>query len=335
MKLDTFTQEIEDMWSRVAVLQNKTETQKMQPQQLEIFAQVFEELSKTTEELYVAHEQLKELTLLLEEQNQLLNTAYQEAEVQRQKVEAERQHYQQLLEQDLHQGRLKEKSLKKLTSRIVSITSHEFRTPLTIILSSAEMLEYYRHKWSDSKQLTHIHRIQNAANQMNQLFNNILTLSNIEANKLEFKPVSLDLVQFCSDLVEELLFGDNNQHTIAFNTDSQCILGNFDPQLLRHILYNLLSDALKYSPICSTIEFTLSSFQSKAAFEISDFGIGIPSKDLPYIFEPFYRASNATNISGSGLGMTIVKEAVNLHGGEIHVRSSIEGGTTFSVTLPL
>lgn len=334
MKLDTFTQEIEDMWSRVAVLQNKTATQKVQPQQLEIFAQVFEELSKTTEELYIAHEQLKELTLLLGEQNQLLNAAYQEAKVQRQKAEAERQHYQQLFEH-LHQGLLEEKSPNRLTSRIVSITSHEFRTPLTIILSSSEMLEHYRNKWSDSKQLTHIHRIQNAANQMNQLFNKILTLSNIEANTLEFKPVSLDLVQFCSDLVEELLFGDNNQHTIAFNTDSQCILGNFDAQLLRHILYNLLSDALKYSPICSTIEFTLSSFQSKAAFEISAFGIGIPSEDLPYIFEPFYRASNVANISESGLGMTIVKEAVKLHDGEIHVRSLIEIGTTFTVTLPL
>lgn len=334
MKLDTFTQEIEDMWSRVAVLQNKTATQKVQPQQLEILAQVFEELSKTTEELYIAHEQLKELTLLLGEQNQLLNAAYQEAKVQRQKAEAERQHYQQLFEH-LHQGLLEEKSPNRLTSRIVSITSHEFRTPLTIILSSSEMLEHYRNKWSDSKQLTHIHRIQNAANQMNQLFNKILTLSNIEANTLEFKPVSLDLVQFCSDLVEELLFGDNNQHTIAFNTDSQCILGNFDAQLLRHILYNLLSDALKYSPICSTIEFTLSSFQSKAAFEISAFGIGIPSEDLPYIFEPFYRASNVANISESGLGMTIVKEAVKLHDGEIHVRSLIEIGTTFTVTLPL
>jgi PAS domain S-box-containing protein len=446
MKLNTFAQEIEDMWSRVVVLQNKSEALQAQPQQLEIVAQVSEELRNTTEELYLAYEQLQELVILLEEQNQLLKAAYREAEAQRQRYQelfdfapeaylvtskngviiesnhaansllntsqsflvdetidmyivspknlsmnqllinlgeiigvnefevrlqprdktpitcvcrvrevsnpnsneitlhwvirdvTEQKQSQQSPKQTqpkLYQELLKEKSFSDLKSRIITTTSHEFRTPLTTILSSAEMLEHYRHKWNDSKQLTHIHRIQNSAKHLTRLFNDILTLSNIEVNKQSFNPASLDLVNFCSGLVEELLVSDNNRHAIAFSTRSQCVLGNFDAKLLRRILYNLLSNALKFSPIYSTIHLTLACFESNARFEITDFGIGIPIEDLPHIFEPFYRASNVTNIPGSGLGMTLVKEAVDLHSGQIHVSSVLEVGTAFTVSLPL
>jgi signal transduction histidine kinase len=142
------------------------------------------------------------------------------------------------------------------------------------------------------------------------------------------------LVEFCRDLLEELEQSDRSQHAIVFSSECQCTSANLDAKLLRQILTNLFSNCLKYSPIGSTVKFSVTTANERAIFQTQDSGIGIPPADIEHIFEPFHRASNTGNIPGMGLGMSIVKQAVDLHGGEIIVESAIDAGTTFTVILP-
>jgi PAS domain S-box-containing protein len=239
------------------------------------------------------------------------------------------------LEQDLRQALEKEKELGELKSRFVSMTSHEFRTPLSTILSSSELLEHYRHKWTEDKQLLHLRRIQTAVKHMTHMLNDILIIGKAEAGKLEFKSALLDLAEFCDHLVEEVQLNASKTHAIAFTSKGDPSTGYFDEKLLRHILSNLLSNAIKYSPSGSTVNFTLTCENNRAVFEIQDQGIGIPQEDLPRMFESFHRATNVGNIQGTGLGLAIVKKCVDRHQGDIAVTSEIGTGTTFTVTLPL
>ncbi len=240
------------------------------------------------------------------------------------------------LEEELRTALAKEKELSELKSRFVTMTSHEFRTPLSTILSSSELLEHYRHKWNEEKQITHLHRIQAAVKHMTNLLNDVLVIGKAEVGKLEFKPVPLDLLEYCRYLVEELQMDVGyQQHAIAFNCEYEFIPCCMDDKLVGHILRNLLSNAIKYSPDGSTVEFTLTCHQEQAVFEIQDKGIGIPKEDLPRLFESFHRATNVGNIQGTGLGLAIVKKCVDLHKGEITVISEVGAGTTFTVSLPL
>ncbi|MFN6473083.1 MAG: ATP-binding protein [Nostoc sp. SerVER01] len=237
-------------------------------------------------------------------------------------------------EEAMRQALAKERQLSELKSRLLTTTSHEFRTPLAAIHSSAELLEHYRHRWSEERQNTHLRRIQKSVMHMTQLLDDVLVLSQDEISKLGFNPRPLNLAQFCQHLLKELKQGDGSQHAIVFSCESQCTQANFDAQLLRQILNNLFSNSLKYSPIGSSINFSVSTTSDGAIFKIQDFGIGIPAADIEHIFEPFHRASNTDNISGLGLGLPIIKKAVDLHGGEITVESAIDAGTTFTVIVP-
>jgi PAS domain S-box-containing protein len=254
-------------------------------------------------------------------------------------------------EGEIHKALAKEKELRELKSRFVSMTSHEFRTPLTTIQSSAELLERYSHRWGEEKKLTHLHRIQLSVKHMTKLLDDILILGKVEAGKLEFNPVPIDLATFCRNLVEELQLNDTNQHIIHFtispgrrgdgeNSPPESLIpspaqAQMDEKLLRQILENLLSNAIKYSPPGSTVEFTLSYLAEQVVFQICDRGIGIPNEDLHRLFETFHRATNVGTISGTGLGLAIVKRCVDIHQGQIAVESIIGVGTTFTVTLPL
>lgn len=237
-------------------------------------------------------------------------------------------------EEAMRQTLVQEKQFSELKSRLITITSHEFRTPLATIHSSAELLEYYRHLWTKERQQTHLRRIQTSVMHMTQLLNDVLVLSQDETGSLELNPTPLNLVEFCRDLLEELEQSDRSQHAIAFSGECQSTPANLDAKLLRQILSNLFSNCLKYSPIGSTVKFSVTTANDQAIFQTQDFGIGIPPSDIEHIFEPFHRASNADNIPGMGLGMSIVKQAVDLHGGEILVESAIGAGTTFTVILP-
>ncbi|MEH2437583.1 MAG: ATP-binding protein [Nostoc sp.] len=236
----------------------------------------------------------------------------------------------------------KEKELGELKSRFVTMTSHEFRTPLTIILSSAELLEHYSFKWSEEKKLNHLQRIQKTVKHMTGLLNDVLLISKAEAGKLECHPAPLDVVQFCRNLIEEMQIATES-HTITFVNQmhwinvhqDDCNKACLDDKLLRHILSNLLSNAIKYSPQGGSVEFELIWQQGEVIFRIQDQGIGIPVADQAQLFNSFHRACNVGTLSGTGLGLAIVKRSVDLHGGKIAVNSEVGVGTTFTVSLPL
>ncbi len=244
-----------------------------------------------------------------------------------------------LAEEEISKALQREKELSELKTSFVAMTSHEFRTPLTTIQSSAELLERYRNKFSEEKQVTHLQRISTSTVRMIQMLNDILIISEAEAGKLKFNPVPMDLVKFCRNLVEDLQQIDKNQRALVFTVQgalpTPTSLPLMDEKLLRQILTNLLSNAIKYSPAGSTVQFDLICFDDKAVFRIQDQGIGIPKADQLRLFESFHRATNVGTIQGTGLGLAIVKQCVDLHKGKITV-DSIEGmGTTFTVTLPL
>ncbi len=239
------------------------------------------------------------------------------------------------VEEDIRNALEKQKELSLLKSRFISMTSHEFRTPLTTILSSSQLLEKYSNKLAEEKKLQHLHRIQGAVKQMTELLNNVLLIGKAEAGKLQIKSASLDLGQFCRDLVEELQLSTGNNHTIAFCRQGECATACMDEKLLGSILINLLSNAIKYSPLGGTVHFDLICQQGEAIFHVQDQGIGIPTAEQAQLFNSFHRASNVGTISGTGLGLAIVKKSVDLHGGNITVNSEVGVGTTFTVTLPL
>jgi PAS domain S-box-containing protein len=229
----------------------------------------------------------------------------------------------------------KERELNELKSRIVTVVSHEYRTPLTTILSSAELLEHYGSKWTEEKKLLHLRRIQSTVHHLTQLVSDVLFLDKTEAGKVEFNPTFLDVVTFCGEIVEELQLTVGNKHKLIFVSQGECRLAYLDEKLLRQILTNLLSNAIKYSPESGTVHFALSCEPDKLVFRIQDEGIGIPKEDQQRLFESFQRASNVGTIPGTGLGLAIVKKCVGLHQGQITVESEVGVGTTFSVTLPL
>ncbi|MBW4430271.1 MAG: PAS domain S-box protein [Pelatocladus maniniholoensis HA4357-MV3] len=243
------------------------------------------------------------------------------------------------LEQELRTALQKEKELNELKSRFISITSHEFRTPLTIILSSSELLEYYHHKWTEEKRLSHIRRIQTSVKHMTDMLNDVLVIGKAEAGRLDFKPISLDLVEYCRDLIQELQQDgdteDETENAIAFHCEYESMHCRVDKNLLGHILRNLLTNAIKYSVNDGIIKFTLTEQKNQVVFEIKDQGIGIPEEDLPLLFDSFHRAANVGNIPGTGLGLSIVKKCIDLHQGKIFVDSKVGVGTTFTIILPL
>lgn len=237
-------------------------------------------------------------------------------------------------EAEMQSALTKEKELHELKSRFVSMTSHEFRTPLTTIMFSAELIQKYGLKWTQEKKDRHLWRIQTSVNQMIQLLDDVLTIGQAEAKKLDFNPHPIDLNQFCGDLVEEMQ-NLTDKHAIIFNSKLDCTCAKMDEKLLRHIFSNLLANAIKYTPGGGAIEFELASIQNEAIFRLRDSGIGIPKCDRANLFDSFHRASNVGTISGTGLGLAIVKKSVDLHGGAINVESEVGVGTTFEVTLPL
>ncbi|HAA33498.1 MAG TPA: hypothetical protein DCE56_44475 [Cyanobacteria bacterium UBA8553] len=238
-------------------------------------------------------------------------------------------------EADIRKALEKERELSELRSSFVSLVSHEFRTPLTTIQSSAELLEHYDKKLSDEKKLNHFKRIQTAVRRMTQLLEDVLIVGQAEADKLKFNPVPMNVVTFCRDIVETLQVTAPQEHQLNFVTQCDRTDAQIDEKLLGHIVTNLLSNAIKYSPQGGIVQFDLVCNPSSVIFRIQDAGIGIPEADLEKLFESFGRASNVGTIQGTGLGLAIVKRCVDMHGGQIAVESTLGVGTTFTVTLPL
>ncbi|MBD2743386.1 ATP-binding protein [Coleofasciculus sp. FACHB-1120] len=227
-----------------------------------------------------------------------------------------------------------ERELNQLKSNFVSIVSHEFRTPMTTIRMSAELLRAYNQGLTEQKRSEYFERIETAISNMLHLLDEVLVLGQTQAGGLQFKPAQLDLEKFCRDLIATLQANASRQHNIIFSCQGKCPQVEMDEVLMQHIFTNLLSNAIKYSPEGGNIHFDVVFQNRKATFRLKDEGIGIPLKDKQRLFETFHRCSNVGRIQGTGLGLSIAKMCVDLHQGEIQVESEVGVGTTFIVTLP-
>lgn len=227
-----------------------------------------------------------------------------------------------------------EKELGELKLRLFSMVSHEFRTPLSVILASSQLLGEILQDLVEQNQLKNLYRIQSSAKLMNQLLTDILTLTRAEAGKLNYKPELVDLEAFCLNLLEDVRFCDIKSHSLKFISKGRCVRVYLDEKLLYSILSNLLLNAIKYSPNGGNVYLILNCETEATVFQIKDEGIGIPAENYSEIYEPFYRGQNVENIVGSGLGLAVVKKCVELHQGEITMESQVGVGTTFTVRIP-
>lgn len=229
---------------------------------------------------------------------------------------------------------VKAQEINQLKSDFVSMLSHDFRNPLTTILLSTGFLQSYDEKLTKETKLTHFQLMRSAIKNMDQLLTEVLLIGKADSGKLRYQPTLLALEPFCRQLVTELQLNISKTHNLIFTTHGQISEALWDESLLRHILSNLLTNAIKYSPEGSTVRFELIYQANSVLFQIQDQGIGIPLEDHKKLFQPFHRASNVDKIPGNGLGLAIVHKCVEIHQGQISVQSQEGVGTTFTVTLP-
>ncbi|MEA5465695.1 ATP-binding protein [Leptothoe sp. PORK10 BA2] len=227
----------------------------------------------------------------------------------------------------------RERELNEMKTRFVAMTSHEFRTPLTTILSSAELLEHYGERWDISKQHQYLKKVQTAATHMTRLLNDVLLINKSEAGRMEFNPQPLVLNEFCQEIIEELQI-TTDRHELQLRSQLQNIPHPIDGKLMRHILTNLLANAINYSPSGGSVLIDLNTVGEQIEIRVQDQGIGIPPEAHATLFDSFVRGSNVGTISGTGLGLAIVKNSVVLHQGQISFESTVGQGTTFTITLP-
>lgn len=279
----------------------------------------------------------KKIEQSLKQSNELLELKVQERTedlqllVHKLKIEiAERER----AESEIRKMLEKEKELNELKTRFVSMVSHEFRTPLTIIRSSAQILEKYKQKLDDKKQEDYLNRITTTVDMMTDILENVLFIGKSESEKIKFHPTQINIVEFCISVINDINMVNQSFDIIKFINNSKKDEIIADENLLRHILLNLLTNAIKYNVHNKIIEFTLNSNEEETVFIIRDHGIGIPKEDQDKIFDPFHRSENVGTISGTGLGMSVVVRSVELHKGKISFSSEENKGTTFKVTIP-
>jgi len=233
----------------------------------------------------------------------------------------------------LAREREKERELGELKTRFVSMTSHEFRTPLSVIVSSTDLLDNYSERWDPERRKDHLERIRSAASSMDGMLDDILLIGRAEAGVLRAAPAALNLDEFCRNLVESLEHSSARSHDIRYAFSGEPIV-SLDERLLSEVVGNLLSNALKYSPAGSEVDFDVVVSDEQCRFSVGDQGIGIPEEDVSRLFESFFRASNADQIKGSGLGLAVVKKAVEVQNGTVEVETRLGHGTKFVVRIP-
>ncbi|NKB17834.1 MAG: PAS domain S-box protein [Pseudanabaena sp. CRU_2_10] len=236
-------------------------------------------------------------------------------------------------ESQILQALERERELNQLKSMFISMVSHEFRNPLTAIKMSSQMLQDTN--LPETRKAKRYEVIDNSINRMLQLLDEILFLGRTEADRFQLVPQSLNLVEFCNELIEAIELSTTSECRIIFTRDSESILAEMDALLLQRILTNLLTNAIKYSPQGSNVDLDLICHPDTVTFQIRDRGLGIPLDEQQHLFEPFYRASNVGAVEGTGLGLAIVKKCVDIQAGEIQFTSQEGVGTTFTITLPL
>jgi PAS domain S-box-containing protein len=228
-----------------------------------------------------------------------------------------------------------EQELGQLKSNFVSLVSHEFRTPLGIILSSSEILQHYLETLNREERQEQLEAIKSSVLRMSTLMEEVLLFSRMEAGKFVFHPEPLDLVTFCQGLCDELRSATYARCPIIWRAENDLSGACADETLLQHLFTNLLVNAVKYSPEGSPVQFTTRRDGAAAIFCVRDRGIGIPIEAQAHLFDAFFRARNAADRPGTGLGLVVVRRCVDLHGGSIVIESTEGAGTTVHVSLPL
>jgi PAS domain S-box-containing protein len=229
---------------------------------------------------------------------------------------------------------VKAQELNELKSRVISMISHEYRTPLTIVQTSLDLLEHYGATWEPDRLTVHFDRIKTAVGDLNALVDDVLFFNKAETDRLDFRPRAIDVEAAVRDVFEAMTSSDGEAHPMELRVTAVTSHLWIDAKLLRQILSNLLSNAQKYSPTGRPIHCDVITDADRLCITIADQGIGIPEEDQPYLFESFHRATNAQTLPGTGLGLAIVKKCIEAHGGEIQLTSQLDRGTTIAIVIP-
>lgn len=277
-----------------------------------------------------AEESVKRQKEELEELNKQLDQKVKNRTLVLEEAIAELNHTKEELNEALH----KEKELNDLKSRFVSMASHEFRTPLATILSSLSLAKKYSEQNDKEKQTKHLDRIKNSVNNLTDMITDVLSISKMEEGKITASPEMISINDFAGEIIKELQsLSKEDQHLNYSHSGNTEIF--FDKKILRHILFNLISNAIKFSPGKKPIDVKTENNNSILTLSVKDSGIGISEEDQKHLFERFFRGQNATNIQGTGLGLNIVAKYIEMLDGTIHCSSVLEKGTTFIIELPL
>jgi PAS domain S-box-containing protein len=238
-------------------------------------------------------------------------------------------------EEEARKSLEKERELNELKTKFVSIASHEFRTPLSTVMSSAALIQQYKDKGELAKVDKHIQRIKSSVNHLTLVLNDFLSLGKLEEGKVDIKNESIHVEEFLHEINEEVnaFLKDGQQIEVVCEEKTNVI--ETDIRILRNIMFNLISNASKYSTTHKKIHLSCSKNESHFLFVVKDEGIGIPAEDQKHLFERFFRASNAGNIHGTGLGLNIVKRYVELLNGKITFTSEYGKGSMFQVEIPV
>lgn len=228
----------------------------------------------------------------------------------------------------------KERELNELKSRFVTMASHEFRTPLATILSSTNILEKYQDSSFEDKRPKHLARIKSNVRNLTTILNDFLSLSKLEEGEIKVQREKVNIKSLAIEVKEDMDLQTKEGQQINYVHEGVNTSAFLDPRLLQNIFINLLSNAIKYSHEHTAIDFITRLDEEYVSIEIRDQGIGIPEKEMPFLFDRFFRAKNATNIQGTGLGLNIVKQQVELMKGKIEASSLLNKGTTFTLTFP-
>jgi PAS domain S-box-containing protein len=236
-------------------------------------------------------------------------------------------------QQELSESLNKEKKLNEIKSRFVSMASHEFRTPLSTILSSATLVSKYPTAEEFDKRERHIRRIRDSVNHMNELLEDFLSIGKLEEGKVNINIIKFSMNDFMDDVVDEMKnhLKKGQEILLSCKGDPDFVT---DKRMLKNILLNLISNAIKFSPEGKVISIKSENNTSSLTVHVEDQGLGIPEEDQPFLFSTFFRAKNVTDIQGTGLGLPIAKRYVNLLQGSMNFESKLGEGTTFSIELP-
>ncbi|MEI2740206.1 MAG: HAMP domain-containing sensor histidine kinase [Chitinophagaceae bacterium] len=237
-------------------------------------------------------------------------------------------------QQELSEALDKERQLNEIKSRFVSMASHEFRTPLTTVLSSASLLSKYTTAEDQEKREKHIQRIKNSVNNLNDILEDFLSLGKLNEGRVDKKIEEVNLKEILSDTLEEMKAMLKKGQYFELGCDGNCD-ARTDKKLFRNILINLVSNAIKFSGEGKVIMIRGKSKEGRATISVTDQGIGISREDQEHLFSSFFRAANATNIQGTGLGLHIVKRYVDLLEGQVELHSELNKGTTVTFTIPV